>query len=440
MTLLRSRPGWIAAAGLVACLAACGRQEPEPTEGAADAIWSEDTLTAADIEAGRRDSTWREAVRLDRRTTIVRALDLVPVPETFADLVRAAEASRGPALPLATRVQLPLFGAAEGPSVLFVQILLDRVRFSPGVLDAKWGKNTEKAVYWFQHREGLPATGVLDSTTLSRLRARAGEPGGYLRGHVLTEEDVAGPFVQIPGDVYAQRHLDCMCYESLSEKLGERFHTTPAVLAALNPALGLDSLRVGDSLTVPDLGPSPAAAPPEGDDDGAKQPVIARIVVSGLGSYLHALDPDGGILFHFPTTLGSSYDPSPEGEVEVVSITPDPWFHYQPRLLSGVDKSKPSTLIPPGPNNPVGRVWIKLSKPHYGIHGTREPATIGYESSSGCVRLTNWDATFLGERLDAGITIEFQAIRTAPDSLPASRRSGDDGSGVSPPADDRATP
>ncbi len=207
-----------------------------------------------------------------------------------------------------------------------------------------------------------------------------------------------------------------MCYESLAEKLSERFHTTPAVLAALNPAIPLDSLRVGDSLLVPDLvvvDTRAAVAPPdsEGETPPSSGPRIARVLVSGLGSYLHVLDEEGSIIYHFPTTLGSGYDPSPEGEVEVVSVTPDPWLHYQPRLLSGVDKSKPSTLIPPGPNNPVGRVWIKLSKPHYGIHGTREPATIGYETSSGCVRLTNWDAIFLGERLGPGVKVEFRDTR-----------------------------
>jgi hypothetical protein len=143
---------------------------------------------------------------------------------------------------------------------------------------------------------------------------------------------------------------------------------------------------------------------------------VARDVVSGRGFFVHALDERGRVLFHFPTTLGSSYDPSPAGELEIVSITPDPWFHYQPRLLSGVNRSKPSTLVPPGPNNPVGGIWIKLSQPHYGIHGTREPATIGYESSSGCVRLTNWDAAFLGARLAPGVRVEFRDTQLDPAS------------------------
>jgi lipoprotein-anchoring transpeptidase ErfK/SrfK len=207
-----------------------------------------------------------------------------------------------------------------------------------------------------------------------------------------------------------------MCYESPAEKLGERYHATTAVLSELNGGRALDSLTPGDTLVVPNLREEPAS-PAAGDSvDPTQGPRVGRLVVSGRGFYVHALDEEGRLLFHFPTTLGASYDPSPAGELEVVSITPDPWFHYQPRLLSGVDRSKPSTLVPPGPNNPVGRIWIKLSQPHYGIHGTREPATIGYETSSGCVRLTNWDAAFLGARLAPGVKVEFRDTRVPPEA------------------------
>jgi lipoprotein-anchoring transpeptidase ErfK/SrfK len=408
---------------------ACAREEP-PAEPA-DVYWSDESLTAAQIEAGRRDSTWRQAVQLDRRTTVVTALDTLSIPEGWRDLAEAGEEALQPT-PIDETVHLPVFGDAEGPSVLYVQILLDRARFSPGVLDGKWGKNTEKAVAWFQDREGLPATGIVDSITLARLRAQAGSPPALLGVRVLTEDDLAGPFVAIPSDVYRWRHLACMCYESPAEKLGERYHSSPALLSELNGGRALDSLTPGDTLVVPHLREEPVTAA-VGDSVGPTDgPRIGRLVVSGRGFYVHALDEEGRLLFHFPITLGSSYDPSPAGELEIVSITPDPWFHYQPRLLSGVDRSKPSTLVPPGPNNPVGGIWIKLSQPHYGIHGTREPATIGYETSSGCVRLTNWDAAFLGARLATGMRVEFRDTRIdaapngawPPDSTPLARPEG----------------
>jgi hypothetical protein len=402
----------LAALALALTAGACAREEP-PAEPA-DVYWSEESLTAAQIEAGRRDSTWRQVVRLGRRTTVVTALDTVPIPEGWQDLAAAGEEARDPG-PADETVHLPVFGDLEGPSVLYVQILLDRARFSPGVLDGKWGKNTEKAVAWFQDREGLPPTGIVDSVTLARLRAQAGSPATLLGTRVLTGDDLAGPFVAIPTDVYRWRDLDCMCYESAAEKLGERYHSTPALLSELNRGRALDSLAPGDTLVVPNLREEPSAVAVDSAGP-AEGPRVARVVVSGRGFFVHALDERGRVLFHFPTTLGSSYDPSPAGELEIVSITPDPWFHYQPRLLSGVNRSKPSTLVPPGPNNPVGGIWIKLSQPHYGIHGTREPATIGYESSSGCVRLTNWDAAFLGARLAPGVRVEFRDTQLDPAS------------------------
>ena len=134
---------------------------------------------------------------------------------------------------------------------------------------------------------------------------------------------------------------------------------------------------------------------------------IAKVVVSIDGFYVHALDADGRLLHHFPATLGSRYQPSPGGEFRVTSVTFDPWFHYQPTLFHEVPDEKPEANLAPGPNSPVGVVWIALSKPHYGIHGTSSPDTIGYASSHGCVRLTNWDAREVGNRISPGVKVEF---------------------------------
>ncbi len=293
-------------------------------------------------------------------------------------------------------VRLPLKGK-QGPSVLKAQILLDRALFSPGILDGKWGKNTSKAVYWLQKREGLPATGRVDQQTLARMRELAGEGEPFLVAHRLTAEEVEGPFVDIPEDIYEKAEMECMCYESLAEKLGELFHTSPAVLRNLNPGVNLNALTAGDEIMIPNI-----------RSESAGQDIkIARLVISDGGHYLHALDESGRIAYHFPSTLGADYAPSPEGEFEVTSITKRPTWHYQPDLLSRVDPSKPDAVIPPGPNNAVGLVWMALSKPHYGIHGTSAPETIGYAESHGCVRLTNWDALFLADRIEAGTSVEF---------------------------------
>jgi lipoprotein-anchoring transpeptidase ErfK/SrfK len=286
--------------------------------------------------------------------------------------------------------------------VLYAQILLDRSPFGPGVIDGKWGKNTEQAVFWLQQQAGLPATGQIDSATYGKLVELAGMPDRYVRSVALTAEDVAGPFQPLPEDVYEKAKLDCLCYESLAEKLSERFHVTPEVLTQLNQGVSLDGLAAGDSLSVPNLDA-------EGTDSTAARG-IARLVISDQGRYLHALDSAGTILYHFPTTLGSSFYPSPEGRLDVTRITRNPWFHWQPKLLEGVPDTKKPARLPPGPNSPVGVVWIALSKEHFGIHGTNEPASIGYATSSGCVRLTNWDARFLAGMVKAGMAVEFRDL------------------------------
>jgi lipoprotein-anchoring transpeptidase ErfK/SrfK len=146
-------------------------------------------------------------------------------------------------------------------------------------------------------------------------------------------------------------------------------------------------------------------------DDAARfRGSVAEIVISDGGHYLHAVDSAGVVLAHFPTTLGSDYAPSPEGAFTITAIAPDPTWHYQPDLLTGVNDWEDPAVIPAGPNNAVGVVWMQLSKPHYGIHGTSDPESIGYVTSHGCVRLTNWDARLLSQRIQPGVEVHFRDI------------------------------
>ncbi len=384
---------------LVALLAACGDQaEQQPSRAAAPAApaapavqvlgSAERAITREELERGRLDSAWKQVVQLDSAAPA----DPARSPDRW-EQISVTSVNRGP-------MYLPLGGDVAGPSVLRVQTLLDRAFFSPGILDGRWGKNVEKAVYWLQRREGLPATGQVDSATFARLVQRAGNPAELVRTHRLSEADLAGPFVEIPDEIYEAHRLDCTCFESPFEKLGELFHSTPELLAQLNPDMDLDGLRAGQELRVPAVRDSTARA------DGR----VAGIVVSVRGYYLHARDASGRVLYHFPTTLGSGYDPGEAEAYRVTSITPNPWWNLQPRLLHVGDPNRPDVRIPPGPNSAVGNMWIDLSKPHYGIHGTAEPQTIGYAVSSGCVRLTNWDARFLGSRIERGIPVRFRDI------------------------------
>jgi lipoprotein-anchoring transpeptidase ErfK/SrfK len=349
--------------------------------------------TEDDLERTRQDTRWR---------------DFRAAPSAEGQRARPAEPPRG-ALESAAldryadSLRVPLSGDTEGRAVLYAQVLLDRAGFSPGQIDGLWGQNTEKAVYWFQEREGLSPTGTLDRETLGQLARWADapdRPGALIATHTLTAEDVEGPFEPVPDDIYEQAERDRLGYESLGERLGERFHVSPATLRRLNGGRALDGLAAGDTLRVPDVRAGARA-------DGGS---VARLVVSDGGRYLHALDSDDRILYHFPATLGSDYDPSPTETLEVTSVTEDPEWYYQPSILAHVDDDDEAAVIPPGPNSAVGAVWIGLSKEHYGIHGTAEPGTIGYAASAGCVRLTNWDALFLAERVRPGVSVEFRDV------------------------------
>ncbi|HEX8395619.1 MAG TPA: L,D-transpeptidase [Longimicrobium sp.] len=365
------------------------QQQPNPN--AAQVAWNRRVarMSAEELQRARLDESWMEVVQLD---PIPGGANERPNPEKWEQINMQTVNS----LPQ----HVPLYGDVGGPSVLRTQILLDRALFSPGIMDGNWGKNTAEALYWFQKREGLPATARLDSATFERLKTVGGSPQELVVARSLTADDVAGPFTKIPEDIYEHAKLECSCYESLTEKLSEKFHITPDLLQKLNPGVNIDGLRQGQTLNVPAVR----------DENAQGRGNVAKLVVSGRGTYLHGVDADGRILYHFPSTLGGAYSPSPRGAFRVSTITQDPAWHYQPDILVGVPDSEPDAMIPKGPNVAVGAVWMALSEPHYGIHGTAEPQTIGYASSNGCVRLTNWDVEFLSKRVRPGTPVEFRDI------------------------------
>jgi len=397
----------------------CTKQEVKQTgQGAQDAATNV-ADTAADIavplglpddpaarERERLDEQWRQLESLRE----AQAAALPPPPQ--ASTVQIAFAPNGTesfqgldanAINSAP-VVVPLKGDVAGPSVLKTQVFLDRSGFSVGALDGRWGRNTAIALFWFQRSRGLNAAdpGALDEQTYRTLAATAGADQAAVVQHALIDDDVKGPFVTIPEDVYDKAKLDCLCYESMKEKLAEQFHTTTEFLDVLNPNADFSALGVGDTIWVPNV-----RGPLMQDNQD-----IARVVISIRGNTFNAFDAAGNLVFHSPTTLGSKYDPSPRETVEVKKVTLDPWFHYQPTLFHEVPDHEPEANLAPGPNSPVGVVWIALSKPHFGIHGTSDPDSNGYASSHGCVRLTNWDARDVAHRVKPGVVVEFVDTRT----------------------------
>lgn len=361
---------------------------------------------AGAIESGRLDTTWHSAARRDlmsRRTSRPGGGPMIHPRSAGADSAfrtRTGEVTGGgnamtaiPGLPRLWTGQ-----ASDSLPVLTLQVWLDHVEFSPGVLDGRWGKNTSKALYWFQEAYGLEPSGDLDAATFQLLQRLSGtlDP---LKSYTVTAEDVQGPFTPIPKDVYEKEKLPCLCYENTGEELGEKFHTTADFLASLNPNVDVGALAAGAEIHVPNVADAGTSA--------ALADSVTRLIVSRDGFYLHAVDAAGNILYHFPSTLGSKYDPSPEGNLKITGIAFDPTFHYQPKLFADVPDTEPEAHLKAGPNSPVGLVWMQLSKENYGIHGTATPETIGYESSHGCIRLANWDAMLLARKVRRGIPVEF---------------------------------
>jgi lipoprotein-anchoring transpeptidase ErfK/SrfK len=294
---------------------------------------------------------------------------------------------------------------AADPGVMAIQVALDRAGFSPGVIDGREGALLQAALDAYRSvHEGDPP------------------PVEPLTEYTITDQDVQGPFApRIPEDLVDQADLPALAYTSVSEALAERFHTSARVLAALNPDA---AFTAGEQIHVPNVEPfilpaprlpaaqsgprkasaARAAAAGEGEEPGRPQVLVT---VSESARSLSVRDGDGRVLFHAPVTTGSERDPLPIGEWRINGVQYNPTFHYNPALFWDADPSHAKATIAPGPNNPVGVVWIDLTKEHYGIHGTPEPDRIGYAASHGCVRLTNWDAVRVAGLVQPGTRVVF---------------------------------
>jgi lipoprotein-anchoring transpeptidase ErfK/SrfK len=281
---------------------------------------------------------------------------------------------------------------SPNPATVKAQVLLDRARFSPGVIDGAGGENFKKAMTAFQQRHQLKTTGRLDAPTWEKLTTGVSEPA--LIEYAVKETDVKGPFAEkIPRKMEDMAALKSLGYTSPVELLSEKFHVDEKLLKALNP--GKQFRDAGERIVVPNV------------EQGGERARVSKIEVNKKLKVLRALDKEGELVAFYPASIGSAEKPAPSGGYEVRAIAENPTYTYNPKYkFKGVKSEKPFD-ISGGPNNPVGAVWIDLSLKSYGIHGTPEPSKVSKTYSHGCVRLTNWDVKDLAKLVAKGTRVEF---------------------------------
>lgn len=281
-------------------------------------------------------------------------------------------------------------GDGRFPVYARAQVMLNNLHASPGAIDGKNGHNYLKAISAYQQMNGIPITGELTQQTWHHLLIRQKQPA--FQYYQITAEDLNGPYAKsIPRNYAEQAKMPGLYYTRVSEMLSEKFHLDEEFLKILNPQAKFN--KVGERILVPNV--------------RNELPTDIRLIVAHKGvRQLYLFDSENKMVGAFPASIGAANTPSPKGTHTITKVAPNPVYGYSPKNFVQGGNTKPLSL-PPGPNGPVGNIWIALSKPTFGIHGTPNPSLISKSSSHGCIRLTNWDANDLGQKVQNGVVVKF---------------------------------
>ena len=315
-----------------------------------------------------------------------------------------------------------------------LQIFLDNSNFAPGKIDGKDGEFTRKAVALFKRSKGQADSTAADAKTpidTSGLDLTSVDP--VFTTYVVTKEDIEN-VGKLPSDPAAKARMKWLPYASVAEAVAEKFHCDIDFLKELNPTV-TEALKEGHQVTVPNVKPFElsgikTATPQSGMTPGAfadhlenqnvedaprteepaeetseeAMPPTLSLYVSTKDKMLEVRS-GGQLVAAFPVTLGSQHTESPVGQWTVKGIAKLPKFRYDLKMLKDGERSSNFRLLPPGPNNPVGVIWIELDKKGIGIHGSSDPDLIGRNASHGCIRLANWDVEKLAGMIHPGVPV-----------------------------------
>lgn len=282
-------------------------------------------------------------------------------------------------------------GKGQFPVYARAHVMLNNAHASPGAIDGTSGKNTLKALASFQQMNGIKPTGTLTKETWDKLIELQASKSAFVE-YTISAEDLKIPLAKsIPSDYALQAKMPGLYYTSMSEMLAEKFHMDEAFLKQLNP--GANFSKAGQKLLVANV--------------RNNLPEDIHLIVAHKGAkQLYLFNSKNKMIASFPASIGNTSTPSPTGTYKVTGVARNPYYSYSPSNFVQGNNTKPLSL-PPGPNGPVGNIWIGLSKKSFGIHGTPNPSMISKSYSHGCIRLTNWDANDLGRKVKSGVTVRF---------------------------------